>query len=324
MNVGSQQEEYDSIIYVDGLNGSDSNNGSLSHPVKTSTQAVSLLPSVGTNCVYFITEGTYAVPNGIQSLLKAEAQVTYASSPEAFGKVTLEFQSTSTNSAIKMNQLNRFIGLVLKRTTAGDSRAYEYFYDGSKINLEFYNCVFLAGGILTAPYVPIFTGNSGGASVTKMGYINCTFEPLFSHTDNGATAKGDYLNCAIVNKTLTSKPSNLHSVILDSMWNITSNGWKNSGIGTNPDGSVANIGVYGGKYSWHTIIPIQITPKITNASIPKNTDYLFQFKIEPAKYYRDIMLSSQMVKNSTLGTGTLFSQVLDRNKWNLITGLKIN
>ena len=26
--------------------------------------------------------------------------------------------------------------------------------------------------------------------------------------------------------------------------------WKNVGTGTNPDGSQANLGVYGGEYSW--------------------------------------------------------------------------
>ena len=37
---------------------------------------------------------------------------------------------------------------------------------------------------------------------------------------------------------------------LDAKYNILESGWQNTGTGQNPDGSKANIGVYGGPYSW--------------------------------------------------------------------------
>lgn len=37
---------------------------------------------------------------------------------------------------------------------------------------------------------------------------------------------------------------------LDSQYNITVDGWQDVGTGTDPDGSVADIGVYGGPYAW--------------------------------------------------------------------------
>lgn len=44
----------------------------------------------------------------------------------------------------------------------------------------------------------------------------------------------------------------VNSPLLSSTYQITEaeNVWKNKGTGTNPDGTKANLGVYGGTYSW--------------------------------------------------------------------------
>ena len=42
----------------------------------------------------------------------------------------------------------------------------------------------------------------------------------------------------------------LTNVNIDGDYNITSEGWEHTGTGTNPNGTQANIGVYGGEFSW--------------------------------------------------------------------------
>ncbi|MCL6592062.1 MAG: carbohydrate binding domain-containing protein [Firmicutes bacterium] len=45
-------------------------------------------------------------------------------------------------------------------------------------------------------------------------------------------------------------PFALRGVSYDSDYRITSGGWKNTGVGTNPDGTQSHIGVYGGPFAW--------------------------------------------------------------------------
>src|SRR5690606_32321039 len=49
----------------------------------------------------------------------------------------------------------------------------------------------------------------------------------------------------VVTSIRTNTPS------LDENYNILEDGWQNTGTGTNPDGTQANIGVYGGTYAWY-------------------------------------------------------------------------
>ncbi|WP_238918196.1 Ig-like domain-containing protein [Clostridium sp. YIM B02555] len=74
---------------------------------------------------------------------------------------------------------------------------------------------------------------------------NCLFGP-------GNWNNFTYDSCSVTNKdtACTSGYFNLKNVTMDSNYNITSSGWKNAGTGTNPDGTQANIGVYGGEFAW--------------------------------------------------------------------------
>ena len=49
---------------------------------------------------------------------------------------------------------------------------------------------------------------------------------------------------------ILSKETSLSNVIFSGDYNIISHEWENKGTGENKDGSQANIGLYGGKYSW--------------------------------------------------------------------------
>ena len=113
---------------------------------------------------------------------------------------------------------------------------------------NYYNCVFNA---------PV-GGWNGKVSNTKVNCYNCLFNKGGSNNYYyGSTyiRNGEAINCAsttdaIVPKDETLQTTCLKNVTIDSNYNITSSGWQNTGTGTNLDGTQANIGVYGGKYSW--------------------------------------------------------------------------
>ena len=83
---------------------------------------------------------------------------------------------------------------------------------------------------------------------------NCLFNTDVNGFYSSNPVSGEVINCASINDKMASpnvtKTTCLNNISIDSDYNITSEGWKNAGTGTNPDGTKANIGVYGGKYSW--------------------------------------------------------------------------
>ena len=142
----------------------------------------------------------------------------------------------SPAARIKIN----FYGLVFK------SIIQDYYCLGADdwIN-EYYNCVFTQGyggwngvvrdGATVKVENSLFVGSSG-----KLYRIT----PL----------KGSSINCASTTQDMDpaigTKSNCLYNVTTDAEYNITSTGWGNAGVGTNPDGSVAHIGVYGGPFAW--------------------------------------------------------------------------
>ena len=115
-----------------------------------------------------------------------------------------------------------------------------------KVEKEYYNCVF----------IPPVGGWNGKYSNTSVKLQNCLIVGgQNSDYYNNHPTKGDQINCASTNGLLVNKNGTattcLTNVTYDSStYQITSSGWKHTGTGTNPDGTQANIGVYGGKYSW--------------------------------------------------------------------------
>ncbi|MGN2339848.1 Ig-like domain-containing protein [Clostridium cagae] len=153
-----------------------------------------------------------------------------------------------------MEKLNRFIGLNFIRSTGGDNRVYEYFYDYVRINLDFSNCAFMSSPAITNPFVPIFSGNSSGCVITELNFTNCSFLQKFEFlSENENWSRGVYTNCAFKDTSTMNYKSNIGNVDFDNIYNIISEGWKNTGIGNNPDGTQANIGVYGGEFAWRNL-----------------------------------------------------------------------
>lgn len=252
IKINNTTLNFNKIIYIDGTNGSDTTgDGSQLNPFNTLSKATSTVDTDNT-LIYILTPGTYASPKGLQGLLSSSYTLTYATPSSNFGQVTLDLKTTGSNVNMGMSKLNKFIGLNFIRSTGGDNRTFEYFYDGAAINLEFDNCTFLKSPAITNPLANIFTGNSGGCKVTELTYNNCSFLQHMSCADSnyGIANRHTSVNSAFIDSDTTPKAFNLFNAQFDENYNITSNGWKNTGTGTNPDGTQANIGVYGGEFAW--------------------------------------------------------------------------
>ena len=135
-----------------------------------------------------------------------------------------------TNAIFPKIEMN-FYNIAIK--TEFNVANVSYFMTYKKLN--FYNC------ILTQEVKKFLRTTHGEIQLT-----NCYggFTSGYNTTDDTWNYKTNYI-------TLTPKVDNTTYKITDD-----ENKWKNVGTGTNPDGSQANLGVYGGEYSWDYDIDI--------------------------------------------------------------------
>lgn len=111
---------------------------------------------------------------------------------------------------------------------------------------EYYNCVFLTPVGGWKGKVPEASANSYNC-VFLGGKINeYDSYPLFGVAENCAS------NTDVISPGNGTRVTCLTSVAFDEEFEIISGNWENAGTGTNPDGSLAHIGVYGGEYAWET------------------------------------------------------------------------
>lgn len=240
--------EFNAIIYINGTSGSDTTgNGSIEAPYKTLAKANTMVNTDNT-CIYVINGTNYTVTN-LTALINLNYRLTYLVQKDLEGLVTISLSSTGQGTPV-MTKLNSFIGFKFRKDLGGDARFYEYFYDGATLNLEFLNCGFEVNGTYGGSY-PIATGNSSGCTITKLDYINCSFMPAFSMNNTGIhTTKGTFINCAFTKSGFTTQPYNLTGASITNSYFINGTAWKNTGTGFNPDGTIANIGVFGGDFGW--------------------------------------------------------------------------
>lgn len=246
-SFGGFIDSFAKVLYVDGTSGLDTNTGSATSPFKTISKAVASVTTDKT-LIYIVKEGTYTEPR-LTSVLNANYEITIATITlrDKTKRVILSLTNVTAGGFI-MNKTNTFIGLIIQRPSPGnDGRPYEYFFDGSVINLSFRNCVWDNKPHAPTTY-PIFTGNSAGATVKKLEYINCSFLPIFLSKD---TAVRDFINCAIANN-FTSDDGNIVTTF-DADYNPTTQTTTN--------------GVYNGDYAWGSLKYIKVILKTNNKFI---------------------------------------------------------
>ena len=242
---------FSKIIYVD-VNGDDSyGNGTIENPFKSLYKCLSYLNenNLKENVAIVMGDGEYdwtEIATGVSNNIKSEFQgmkVSFiAKNPgNAFissnnGLEVLVVENNS-NLRIKFN----FYGLVFHNITGDNNTSC---LGGDSWMNEYYNCVFDKLSL------------DGWNAVDKDACIktqNCLFVNCKGNIYNGFVS-GEGINNASTNDIIEpikgSKTTCLDNVIIESDYSISSGGWENKGTGINPDGTYANIGVYGGEFAW--------------------------------------------------------------------------
>lgn len=249
LKVNNTTLAFAQVIYLDSTSGNDTTgDGSKDKPFKTVVKGFDYL---NVNCreggAIVIKDGTYDVgdvfagtSNNMNSRYNGLKISVFA---ETLGKVN--FTNVGEWMMVE-NSLSARVKVSLYGIVFSNLRGQSHYHlGGDDWTNEYYNCVFIAG----------YGGWNGSVKTANIKTENCLFvgAPNSSFTTTNPLA-GSAINCASTTQYIDpyggTKTSCLYNVTLDSDYNITSLGWENAGTGTNPDGTVANIGVYGGQYAW--------------------------------------------------------------------------
>lgn len=235
---------FNTVVYVDPVNGNDSNSGSSNSPVRTLNQAIQisnpggaviLLPGVHTiNTTYgylhdlCTTKGLTFIGYGLQTVI--------------------EVQRCPTNYYQPAGTSAYFYNLVIRPSSsfAGDTRMIWYNTSGIEGNfaLRFTNVLFTKSTNGSYPTTWWFAWTNSGTATPNVLFNNCSFATVPSAVEYGGTSTPlRYVNCAFGNSnTFASGAASgcAFSVSFNGSYHITSGG------------SDSSQGVYSGAFSWAT------------------------------------------------------------------------
>jgi hypothetical protein len=327
IKVGGKTLGFVKVLYVDPVSGDDAGAGTFDSPLRTISAAVSMCEDAG-YAIYAL-EGTHNVThvssagNGTGGLYDAGKSISFIGVPghtvflcDGVANNRRDHHAVSTyGSDTKAYQL--VFDVKLNGRTASYAVAV-FGRDSFFTKCKVYNCVFVYDGV---PSIIYDNNISSVIEVYNSAFITTgNFPPSYS---GGGQPK--LTNC-VSNFSFYNEGAMVtcaNNLSFDSMYRITSdiNLWKNVGTGLDLDGSAADLGVYGGIYSWYKDLEVVILSP--DVKVPKNTDAAFSYKIyapQPA----DVSEVMQMTKYP-LGEGSLFvSDDIDLRLWTKIRRLGVN
>ncbi len=236
---------FNNIYYVDTVNGNDTTgDGSEQNPYKTLPKAISI--ALDGDAIYlknkYVIESAITLNKNISIIgnyIKHNSEIENNLDLGNYGRF---FKTTE-------NKTQKFYNLKITQNYTSYGEIFDgfqgtYTYKGY---IELYNCVIISRASRPIQlFLQQFNVNNCLLDVNDTGFVDAS--------NRDYTANTNYLNtaCTIaIERTANStKTSCLESVTYDFEYNITSDGWIDAGTGTDPDGSIANIGVYGGPYAW--------------------------------------------------------------------------
>ncbi|OMD71238.1 hypothetical protein [Paenibacillus odorifer] len=250
---------FSSVVYVNPINGSDTNSGSYTSPVKTINKALEI--SIQGGAIRLL-DGIHTINTTNMSLhdLCTIKGITFVGNDK---KTILEVPSCLGAYAQGVGTSAYFYNMIIRRSDSGLGDARMLWYSSNvDFKLRFYNVGFAKSPNGSFPSGWHFVWSPNVLVNNNAYFDNCSFVATPTNVESGSTTDVvRYRNCAFGNSTVSSKTlGSLFNSTFDSSstLNITSGNWMKAGVGYNSDGTAMNIGVYGGGYNWSTFVVNQM------------------------------------------------------------------
>ena len=339
--------EFNKIIYVDAINGSDEiGDGSKDNPYKTLQVALNY---ASRGDALYLRKGTYTI-RAIHYIFDKKGVDLIGEG--YYSNIIIQGNINAYGQYLNGNIENNFYMLRFSvdenyASNATDTRfLYTIGQHSSRTttyDFGIYNCIFEdAYGILSTQFFSFDGTYSFDVNIAKLDIKNSAFYSSGDINIFNISASQSVINkINVVNvATSTSKitpvssesfKTNLVNVLFDEKYNITSEGWRNTGTGTNPDGTQAHIGVYGGEFAWRDW---KILLKSNNKYYTyQNNEFI---EVEPTVENfkeKSILLSDlitptnrvvlTMEEGEDLGDGKIFRKTINVNKYKDIENIYI-
>lgn len=253
---------FDKFIYFDSINGSDTlGDGTKYKPFKTLNKLTEN-GIVGSGYSYgiMLLKGEYNFSGNLLTLACTKS-MSYIGEIQ---NTILNFPQLGTDyTGVGNNNYSvDFYRLIWKSNISTPC----YNYINTQNNMNIHNVVFNITGLYQHGYIAprgtnnitisnsILTSNVGAFIRTSMtsGYVRAT--NCYGAFTSGYGTSDSNWNYQTNNITSTPQyDSSTYKI------NASTNTWQNCGTGTNIDGSIANIGVYGAQYSWDNLQNYSVT-----------------------------------------------------------------
>ena len=297
--------EFNKILYVDSIHGNDeTGDGSKCNPYKTLQIAIDR--SDEGNAIK-LSEGIYDI-RGFNNLLEKD-NVTYIGS----NKTIVEIKA---NNTLIKNPKALFYAIIFRPSQNYINEGWvdvgvkSLLHGGDEIqriwDLTFYNCVFedpfnqLTKNERHSCYIMADGSSSFEHTYKNLNFINCVAldTPIVTTWADNNVKEIKVQNCAtniasLINPTDSIEHSNnvevltsLVSVSFDGEYKIISEGRENMGIGANPDGTQAHIGVYGGEFAWKEFMSFILFKKDNTIYYFNGIDFIESDIIEPLSEHK--------------------------------------
>ena len=295
--------EFNKIIYVDANNGSDTaGDGSKYNPYQSLNQAHAV--AVSGDCI--VLKGVFYLGKGF----------AFKQDVDYIGYT----KDTVLNGSNWIGYNNNIYRLIFDGNNYSDS----YTFTGNNFNL--YNIVYINqySSESVREIFGNYTGEIRNSLFASGNWNNLYFGSCNIYAENNALG----LNISTFDDVFS-----LYDVNFDSDYNITSDGWKNTGTGLNPDGTQAHIGVYGGKFAWGNWTKILLKSN--------NKYYTYQnnefIEVEPTveNFEENSIILAQLTTptdrvvipmegGEELEDGRLYRKIIDISKYKDIERIKVN
>lgn len=263
IKINNTKVYYNNIFYVDANNGNNTTgNGALNTPYKTIQKAITVAQD---GDLIYIQEGIYDVTNsdggsGYRSGLSNNSKnINFVG---VKGKTIFQINgniSTDTYCFIYSGQGWSHLYNITFNHNAG-SRLTDHqcaIFGYGPIKVKLFNCV------INYQSLPAAVTTLHFSLINTINYIechNCVFNIInrrnfeACYLNYGTSNNVKIINCAS-NVSFFKTDGNYYNYNLENLnlttdYRVTNKTWRRLGLGLNPDETVANIGLYGGLFSW--------------------------------------------------------------------------
>lgn len=249
--INNTDLEFNEIYYVDSVNGLDTNDGLSPQSAFKTIEKYLTIAIDNTACI--LANGIHVISSLLTAFTK---NPNYEQTIIGTGLGTqVQLSNNTMGSMARAKPINFYrFELSLSETATGEARTYLYNNANVNLNMHWYNVAFKRNAKGNPTTTAFYFTSSGQNTADRSTANNCiiTFDAIFKDSASSASTGSKQTNniSPFIGINHTTGLAVTASIPNDYWLSNSSYIWKYRGSGVNPDGTIANIGVYGGLFAW--------------------------------------------------------------------------